>query len=425
MQSRIIHKGRVICVFLIFVVSLSVIYRPTWLSSQPQILSTSEPDPSSPKFPFSSALLVGFKFRDPENPLSGHDWALGFPIYIAKYVPEVHVLHITKSVEPPLLRLSRIEKNVVVRTDIPEFLEILKKTPVDLLIFRQVTLVDIVKDYAPEILYNSRYSALIPILPGSRSTWDQQQVKSRYPWFNVYIPDVAFLKPPHPESMWPERAEVALHTPKKLLVYVGSVSDRKGQLDFARVLPREYPAKILFLGEVRDQLIANKTMDILREKKVKAEFVGYLEWESLISYYKKADALVLFSRSDPSPRVVFEGLVHNLPFLISSTVTLPPALLDPKLRLGQVCDVTKILESEEKEEEEEEEEEKSVSDEKQRVQKQLLEFLEVDHGYSAYNFAQENLSEEVAYGTLLQDLTGEYTKDVSRIHVLPIHPLPS
>ena len=46
----------------------------------------------------------------------------------------------------------------------------------------------------------------------------------------------------------------------------------------------------------------------------------------LMQFYRNASHVILMSKKDPNPRVVYEGLACNLPFVTSRNVTLPAAL---------------------------------------------------------------------------------------------------
>lgn len=49
--------------------------------------------------------------------------------------------------------------------------------------------------------------------------------------------------------------------------------------------------------------------------------------DALMSTLKTSSKLVLMSRADPNPRVIYEGLACNLPFAVSTNVVLPREIM--------------------------------------------------------------------------------------------------
>lgn len=141
-----------------------------------------------------------------------------------------------------------------------------------------------------------------------------------------------------------------IHTKDNILFYPGRIGFRKGQLLFAQKLDAELVARhnltVVFAGIKGEEQYANNTFQELEKKGIPYEFVGFLDKSRLMDYFIRAKVNVLLSFEDPGPRVLYEGLYGNTPFVTLPSVSLE-SRLEPfgrRLRNDEAEDLNQVLE---------------------------------------------------------------------------------
>ncbi len=156
-------------------------------------------------------------------------------------------------------------------------------------------------------------------------------------WLTPGWIDVAALdawRSAHPRAM--SRARLGLRADERLVVNIGTVSDRKGQHAFIRavdLLWRRYPdlaarTRFVLLGG-RDTLfdtLLSRAINALHRPNlaVHPETIDYLD------YYQAADVFACSSYEESSPRVVLEAMALGVPIL-ANAVHGVPKLVRPDL----------------------------------------------------------------------------------------------
>ncbi|KAK9810491.1 hypothetical protein WJX72_011534 [[Myrmecia] bisecta] len=200
-----------------------------------------------------------------------------------------------------------------------------------------------------------------------------------YTTINYTIPDTAIVKPPSPRIF--DACAGSQNTRRgRVLLYPAEVYGRKGQLEFLKALKRGRLGGwvVNFVGKLRKPDLVKQVRAMCRRKQVECHFVGQVGFPELMQYYRNASHILLMSKKDPNPRVVYEGLACNLPFVASTNVTLPDSIKG----LGMQLNV------------------KSHS-----FQADLLAFLQRDFGDAPYQFARERLTEQVVYPGIIQRIS--------------------
>jgi len=140
-----------------------------------------------------------------------------------------------------------------------------------------------------------------------------------------------------------------IHTKDDILFYPGRIGVRKGQLLFAQRIDRELIHKhnltVVFSGAKGELGYANETFSELEKKGIPYQYVGFIDKGRMMDYYIRAKVngeflsvyssrshscfadnlvrvIVLLSYDDPGPRVLYEGLYGNTPFITLPSVTL-------------------------------------------------------------------------------------------------------
>eukprot|EP01102_Stenamoeba_stenopodia_P019539 TRINITY_DN7411_c0_g1_i1.p1 TRINITY_DN7411_c0_g1~~TRINITY_DN7411_c0_g1_i1.p1 ORF type:complete len:434 (-),score=66.72 TRINITY_DN7411_c0_g1_i1:154-1455(-) len=179
----------------------------------------------------------------------------------------------------------------------------------------------------------------------------------------------------------------SLRIPKEnYLLYPATVATQKGQLEFATAIDpvawQRHNLTIVFVGQQIPEY-AEKVWDILRSKNIRFEYRGFLEErERLADLYVGARAVILFSRADPGPRVIYEALYGGCPYLVGHGVELDSRLSPFGMRLESVFmeDLNEKLET----------------------------FLSVDWGTAPVDFARAELTEARVMSNLFFKLDGVF-----------------
>jgi len=110
------------------------------------------------------------------------------------------------------------------------------------------------------------------------------------------------------------------------LFYPATISENKGQLTFVKLLSSKLVKAnnltLVFAGNIFDQSYWNLVVSLLEAKGIPYVYKGFVSNRTeLIDLYVQARALIHYSLIlAPGPRVVYEALYGNTPFLISNVV---------------------------------------------------------------------------------------------------------
>jgi len=113
---------------------------------------------------------------------------------------------------------------------------------------------------------------------------------------------------------------------KDILLYPATISDHKGQLVFVDLLDaqliKEHNLTLVFAGAISDQSIWNQVRSLLESKGIPYIYKGFISNRTeLIHLYVQARAIINYTTYlTPGPRVIYEALYGNTPFLISNLV---------------------------------------------------------------------------------------------------------
>lgn len=136
------------------------------------------------------------------------------------------------------------------------------------------------------------------------------------------IDDTTFVKPlPELERSYFFHRETRK---EKLLLYPASISERKGQLDFAKTISKRAinGHKIIFCGTIKSQNYADECFETLKRRKVAFEYLSKVSKEELGELYRKSLLTLILSRSDYNPRTFYESMACGTPCLVSKKVLL-------------------------------------------------------------------------------------------------------
>jgi len=113
---------------------------------------------------------------------------------------------------------------------------------------------------------------------------------------------------------------------ENILFYPATISDHKGQLLFVDLLDsqlvKEHNLTLVFAGEISDQSYWNQVVSLLESKGIPHIYKGFISNRAeLVHLYVQARAVINYaSLLTPGPRVIYEALYGNTPFLISDRV---------------------------------------------------------------------------------------------------------
>lgn len=127
---------------------------------------------------------------------------------------------------------------------------------------------------------------------------------------------------------------------ERSLVFVGRLADIKNPeaaVAICRSLPENYRLYVIGDGPLRD------TLESLTETDSKTHLLGRLDHHSTLKAIKEADGLVLTSRTESYPTVVFEGLSLSTP-VFATPVGVLPAIDHPSLHLREVDQLDEAIE---------------------------------------------------------------------------------
>lgn len=106
-----------------------------------------------------------------------------------------------------------------------------------------------------------------------------------------------------------------------VLIFVGSLSSRKRIHDLIQACQRLSKEMNTFLLLVGDGPLYTELQRYCSERELSyVRFLGFQNQTRLPKYYKAADVIVVASSSDPSPKVLNEGMNFGLPAVISDRV---------------------------------------------------------------------------------------------------------
>jgi len=124
---------------------------------------------------------------------------------------------------------------------------------------------------------------------------------------------------------------------KNMIVYPAEIRPLKAQVEFLQQLRgamfrngwlKKY--EFVFIGECMDQAYCDELVDIAeaaRRDGLRISVPGPLKSDKILAqFYAQAKAIVLTSEIDCNPRVIYEALYTDTPFLASSSARVPMAL---------------------------------------------------------------------------------------------------
>ena len=116
---------------------------------------------------------------------------------------------------------------------------------------------------------------------------------------------------------------------KQTFFYPANIQPRKGQLAFVQALPASVPAgaRFIFCGRIKHPGYFDALIGALKERQLPSDYLGELGPEQMAHQFASNGCTVLFSESDHNPRVLYESVVANTPFLVSRTMKVNQGLI--------------------------------------------------------------------------------------------------
>jgi len=186
-------------------------------------------------------------------------------------------------------------------------------------------------------------------------------------------------------SVVTKRNYKSMRVPKEdYILYPATVATQKGQLEFAMALDPTILTRrnltIVFAGAQVSEY-AEQVWSVLKQKGVSFEYKGFiLDRKELATLYVGARGVILFSRSDPGPRVIYEALYGGCPYLIGEGVELDTRLDSFGMRLE-----SPFMED---------------------LNEKLEVFLSRDWGTASVDFARDELNEDRVMSKLFEKIDG-------------------
>ena len=114
-----------------------------------------------------------------------------------------------------------------------------------------------------------------------------------------------------------------------IIIYPGLICNYKNQVKFCKLIdPKVVKNHLLLFCGNGDHDYIQKMYRILKSKKIKFVHLERVNQYFLRKLYAISKCLVLYSIKDFNPRVIFEGIWANLPFLTTDKIVLSPQLLE-------------------------------------------------------------------------------------------------
>lgn len=125
----------------------------------------------------------------------------------------------------------------------------------------------------------------------------------------VVLPPRVDLAKFHPKTDWSSNGPLKA-------VMVGAINANKGQLRLLQlILAAATPVELWIIGDGPDLAACRELAD---KHPGKVRFFGRVTHEELAKILPAADALVLYSRSEATPRVILEGMAVGLPVVTTN-----------------------------------------------------------------------------------------------------------
>jgi len=108
-----------------------------------------------------------------------------------------------------------------------------------------------------------------------------------------------------------------------ILFYPAVISRKKGQLDAAQLLDpalvSRFNLSLIFVGNVVNETYWQQVRDVLESKSIPYQYLGYLENQTVLNdLYVRSRVIVHYPTVPvPGPKMVYQGLFANTPFLTS------------------------------------------------------------------------------------------------------------
>lgn len=137
------------------------------------------------------------------------------------------------------------------------------------------------------------------------------------------------------EKQYSVREKLGIGADQKVLLCIGTLSERKNQRQVVRAycrLPENMKSRlhVLFLGEDADQGRLKQEIDRSGTER-KLKYLGAVPVGEMEAYYAEADGIITASRMEGFSMVLLEGFAHGLPAVMAAELDTNADLADSKI----------------------------------------------------------------------------------------------